>query len=77
MCSEGKWLQNRLPGEKNELTSFLAVDIQGHQRGGFCIKIMVDLVQLVIGSVSKCLTTELSVHHAGLCYYTGLIYRTK
>ena len=37
MCFEGKWLQNRLRAIKNESRSLLAVDIQGHQRGGFCI----------------------------------------
>ena len=37
MCFEGKWLQNRLGADKNESRSFLAVDIQGHPRGGFCI----------------------------------------
>ena len=37
MCFEGNWLQNRLRADKNESISFLAVDIQGHQRGGFCI----------------------------------------
>ena len=36
-CIEGKWLQNRLQADKNELRSILAVDIQGDQRGGFCI----------------------------------------
>ena len=34
---EGKWLQNRLGADKNESRSLLAVDIQGHQRGGFCV----------------------------------------
>ena len=33
---EGKWLQNRLRADKNESRSLLAVDFQGHQRGGFC-----------------------------------------
>ena len=37
LCFEGKWLQNRLRADKNESRSLLAVDIQGHQRGGFCI----------------------------------------
>ena len=37
MCFEGKWLQNRLRADKNELRSLSAVDIQGNQRGGFCI----------------------------------------
>ena len=37
MCFEGKWLQNRLRTDKNESKSLLVVDIQGHQRGGFCI----------------------------------------
>ena len=37
MCFEGKWLQNRLGADKNESRSLLAVDIQGHQCGGFCI----------------------------------------
>ena len=37
MCFEGKWLQNRLRADENESRSLLAVDIQGHQRGGFCI----------------------------------------
>ena len=37
MCFEGKWLQNRLRADKNESRSLLVVDIQGHQRGGFCI----------------------------------------
>ena len=32
-----KWLQNRLRADKNESRSLLAVDIQGHQRGGLCI----------------------------------------
>ena len=36
-CFEGKWLQNRLRADKNESRSLLAVDIQGHQREGFCI----------------------------------------
>ena len=36
MCFAGKWLQNRLRADKNELRSLLAVDIQGYQRGGFC-----------------------------------------
>ena len=38
MCFEGKWLQNRLRADNNESRSLLAVDIQGHQRGGFCIR---------------------------------------
>ena len=37
MCSEEKWLQNRLQADKNESGSLLAVDIQGHRCGGFCI----------------------------------------
>ena len=37
MCFEGEWLQNRLRADKNESRSLLAVDIQGHQLGGFCI----------------------------------------
>ena len=37
MCFEGKWLQNRLRADKNESRSLSAVDIQGHQRGGFRI----------------------------------------
>ena len=37
MYFEGKLLQNLLLADKNELRSFSAVDIQGHQRGGFCI----------------------------------------
>ena len=37
MCFDGKWLQNRLRADKNESISLLAVDIQGHQRGDFCI----------------------------------------
>ena len=37
MCFEGNWLQNRLRADKNESRSLLAVDIKGHQRGGFCI----------------------------------------
>ena len=37
MCFEGKWLQNRLRAKKTELRSLLAVDIQGHQHGSFCI----------------------------------------
>ena len=37
MCFEGKWLQNRLIADGNELRLHSAVDIQGHQRGGFCI----------------------------------------
>ena len=37
ICFEGKWVQNRLRADKNELRSLSAVDIQGHQRGGFCI----------------------------------------
>ena len=40
MCFEGKWLQNQLRGDKNESISLLAVDILGHQRGGFCIKLI-------------------------------------
>ena len=38
MCFEGKWLQNRLRGENNKSRPLLAVDIRGHQRGGFCIR---------------------------------------
>ena len=34
MRFEGKWLQNRLRADKNKSISLLAVDIQGHQRGG-------------------------------------------
>ena len=41
MCFEGKWLQNGLQADKNDLRSILAVDIQGHQCGGFCIDINV------------------------------------
>ena len=38
MCFEGKCSQNWLRADKNESRSLLAVDIQGHQRGGgFCI----------------------------------------
>ena len=37
MWFEGKRLQNQLRADKNESRSVLAVDIQGHQRGGFCI----------------------------------------
>ena len=37
MCFEGKWLQNRLQADKNELRSLSAVDILGHQRGGLYI----------------------------------------
>ena len=37
MWFEGKWLQNWLRADKNESSSFLAVDIQGHQDGGLCI----------------------------------------
>ena len=37
VCSEGKWLQNRLQVRQNESRSLLAVDIQGHQCGCFCI----------------------------------------
>ena len=37
MCFEGKWLRNRLQADKNESRSLSAVDIQRHQRGGFCI----------------------------------------
>ena len=37
MCFAGKWLQNRLRADKSESRSLLAVDIQGHERGGFCI----------------------------------------
>ena len=37
-CFEGKWLQNRLRADKNESRSLLAVDIQGHQHGGFCMR---------------------------------------
>ena len=37
MCFEGKWLQNRLRADKNDSRSLLAVDFQGHERGGFCI----------------------------------------
>ena len=38
MCFEGNWLQNRLQADKSEARSLLAVDIQGNQRGGFCIR---------------------------------------
>ena len=31
------WFANRLRADENELTSLLVVDIQGHQRGGFCM----------------------------------------
>ena len=41
MCFEGKWLQKGLRADKNESRSLLAVEIQGHQRGGFCIVPMV------------------------------------
>lgn len=34
---EGKWLQHRLQADKNESRSLMAVDIQGHQHGDFCI----------------------------------------
>ena len=37
MCFEGKWLQNRLRADENKSRSLLAVDVQGHQRRGFCI----------------------------------------
>ena len=37
MYFAGKRLQNRLRADKNELRSLLAVDIKGHQRGGFCM----------------------------------------
>ena len=37
MCFERKWLQNRLRADKNGSRALLAVDIQGNQRGGFCI----------------------------------------
>ena len=37
VCFEGKWLQNRLRTDKNESRSLFAVEIQGHQRAGFCI----------------------------------------
>ena len=36
MCFEVNWLQNRLRATGNELRSLLAVNIQGHQPGGFC-----------------------------------------
>ena len=37
MCFEKKWLENQLRANKNELRSFLVVNVQGHQFGGFCI----------------------------------------
>ena len=40
MCFEGKWLQTRLRADKNESMSFLAVDIQGHQRGSSAVSPM-------------------------------------
>ena len=38
MCFEGKLLQNQLRADKNESRSLLVVDVQGYQRGGFCIR---------------------------------------
>ena len=37
---EGKWLRNRLRADENESRSLLAVDIQGHQRGGVRIRLL-------------------------------------
>ena len=46
MCFEGKWLQNRLRADKDESRSPLAVDIQGHQRGCFCIVPIIMIIQM-------------------------------
>ena len=37
MCFERKRLEDRLQADKNVSRSLMAVDIHGHQRGGFCI----------------------------------------
>ena len=37
---QGKSLQNRFQAVDNELRSLSAVDVQGHQRGGFCMSAM-------------------------------------
>ena len=37
ICFEGEWSQNRMRAAEDKLKSLLGVDIQGHQRGGFCI----------------------------------------
>ena len=49
MCIEGEWLQNRLRADKNESISLLAVDFQGHQRGGFCIVAFIDVKTVSFG----------------------------
>ena len=43
MCFEEKWLQNQLRAEKNESRSLLMVNIKGHQRGGVCIVLFLDI----------------------------------
>ena len=57
MCFEGKWLQNRLRADKNESRSLLAVEIQGHQRGGFyivpyLIDVIINLLFVLLASVN-------------------------
>ena len=50
MCFEGKWLQNQLRADKNESSSLLAVDIQGHQHGGFYIvttKLIYTIIKII------------------------------
>ena len=49
MCFEGRWLKYRLRAETNESRSLLAVDIQGHQRGGFCIVPYIVIYFVVLG----------------------------
>ena len=55
MCFVGKWMQSRLRADENESRSLLAVDIQGHQHGGFCIvprDVMgVEVIQVTMGTV--------------------------
>ena len=48
MCFEGKWLQNRLRADKNESRSLSAVNFHGHQRGGFCISLLIACDNLII-----------------------------
>ena len=66
MCFEGMWLQNRLRANKNELRSLSAVDIQGHQLGGFCIVPTFPLMS------PKSICTEKRDHL--ICYSLTMLY---
>ena len=62
MCFEGKWLQNRLRADKNEPRSLLAVDIQGHERGGFCMMMMMMIMTTMITMAYMKLKIILATH---------------